>query len=340
MKKIIFTLLIIFLIASCGSKKNIPDVSSIPVNIKIERFDNAFFALDSNNFATGLYKLNQQFPYFFTDFTANILGVGVLSDTSKMAFAATRQFLTSYFPVKDSIQLKFEKVDWLENELKKNFQYVKYYFPKYPLPQKVVTYIGPFDAPSVAITNYALGIGLQLYAGNKFSFYNSMQGQEMYPSYISRRFEPEYINVNCAKAIAEDLYPDKSGDKPLIAQMVDKGKYWYLTDLFLPETADSLKTGFTQKQLDWCKANEGLIWNYFLQGDNILYTIDPDVIKNYMGDSPSTQGMPTVSPGNIGQWVGWQIVKKYIENNPSITPAQLMNTNAKKIFDEAKYKPR
>jgi len=148
------------------------------------------------------------------------------------------------------------------------------------------------------------------------------------------------INVNCAKAIAEDLFPDKSGGKPLIQQMIEKGKYWYLTDMFLPETPDSLKTGFTQKQMDWCKANEGLIWNYFLQGDNILYTIDTDLIKNYLGDSPTTQGMPEIAPGNIGQWVGWQIVKKYAENNPSLTPAQVMNTDSKKIFEETKYKPR
>jgi hypothetical protein len=106
----------------------------------------------------------------------------------------------------------------------------------------------------------------------------------------------------------------------------------------MPESPDSLKTGYSQKQLNWCKANEGLIWNYFLQGD--LFTIDPDIIKNYLGEAPNTQGMPDVSPGNIGQWVGWQIVKKYETDNPSISPEQLMNTDARKIFEETKYKPK
>ncbi|MES1221257.1 MAG: hypothetical protein ABUT20_37495, partial [Bacteroidota bacterium] len=197
MNKIFSFVIVVFILAGCGNKKIIPDVSGIPVTVKIERFDEAFFATDSNNIADGLRKLNQQYPYFFTDFTANILGVGVLSDTSRSAFAATRQFLTTYLPVYDSLQQKFSHTDWLEKDLKKSFQFVKYYFPKYQLPQKVVTYIGPFDAPGVAITPYALAIGLQLYAGKNFSFYTSMQGQEMYPSYISRRFEPEYITANC-----------------------------------------------------------------------------------------------------------------------------------------------
>ena len=144
MKKVIFYGLAVVSMIACGNKKNIPDVSNIPVTVKVERFDKAFFATDTNNIAAGLYRLNQQFPYFFTDFTANILGVGVLSDTSKTAFAVTRQFLTSYLPVKDSIQQKFEQIGWLEKDLKRSFQFVKYYFPAYALPQKVVTYIGPF----------------------------------------------------------------------------------------------------------------------------------------------------------------------------------------------------
>ena len=337
MKKISPVLLALIFMA-CGSRKNAPDVSGIPVTVKIERFDTAFFAVDSNNVVVGLYQLNHEFPYFTSDFVTNILGAGPLNDTNKTAFVATRQFLSSYWLVKDSIELQFKNVDWLEKELKKSFQFVKYYFPKYPLPPKVVTYIGPFDAPGAALTRYTLAIGLQLYAGKNFSFYKSVQGQELYPVYISRRFEPQYITPNCMKAISEDIFPDNSGEKPLVQQMIEKGKYWWLLDQFLPETADSLKTGFMQKQLAWCKANEGLIWNFFLQND--IYTIDPDLIKNYIGEAPNTQGMPDASPGNIGQWVGWQIVKKYAGNNPGISPEQLMLTDAKKIFEEAKYKPK
>ena len=339
MKKITPVFLTIFFAVACKSGKNIPDVSGIPLSIKIERFDKAFFTLDSNNIVTGLYQLNRQFPYFTNDFVANILGAGPLTDTNKIAFIAVRQFLTSYLHAKDSIELNFKKTDWLESKLKRAFQFVKYYFPRYQLPPKIVTFIGPFDAPGVAMTRYTLAIGLQLYAGKDFSFYTSMQGQEMYPLYISRRFEPSYITVNCMKAIAEDLFPDNSANKSLIEQMIEKGKSWYLTDQFLPETADSLKTGFTQKQLDWCKANEGLIWNFILQNTDI-FTIDPSLIKNYIGDAPNTQGMPDISPGNIGQWIGWQIVKKYTANNSAVTPEQLMKTDAKKIFEETKYKPK
>jgi hypothetical protein len=83
-----------------------------------------------------------------------------------------------------------------------------------------------------------------------------------------------------------------------------------------------------------------LIWNYLLQSNTELYSIEPDVIKNYIGDAPGTPGMPAAAPGNIGQWVGWQIVKKYVANHPSGQPRQLLETSAKEIFDDTKYKPR
>ena len=336
-KAVLGTLLLAHLLGCRPGKKN-PDLSGIAVQVSIERFDQAFFSLDSNDMENGLKRLNQQFPYFTNDFLANILGAGPLVDTNRSVLPVSRRFLSSYLTVSDSLLLQFKKMDKVENELDKALRLVKYYFPQYLLPPKVVAYIGPFDAPGVAITRFTLAIGLQLYAGRNFSFYNSAQGQELYPTYISRRFEPPYIVPNCMKAIAEDLFPDNSGNRPLIEQMIEKGKYWWLLDQLLPETADSLKTGFTQKQLDWCRSNEGLIWNFFLQND--LYTIDPDLIKNYIGDGPNTQGMPESSPGDIGQWVGWQIVNRYANMNPSISPDQLMKTAAKSIFEAAKYKPK
>jgi len=114
----------------------------------------------------------------------------------------------------------------------------------------------------------------------------------------------------------------------------------WLLDKFMPETADSLKTGYTQDQLDWCRENEGKIWNAIIGFAGDLFTKEPSAIQNYIGEAPTTQGMPTASPGNIGPWVGWQIVKKFAEKNSSLKPAEVMNTPPRKILDEAKYKPK
>ena len=337
MKKIAAGLLIAFVFWSCSHKSSGPDVSGIKVDVKLERFEKSFFAIDTNNIGQGLTKTHGEFPDFYPDFMQNILGVsGNPADTTTVS--VTRNILRSYASFAAELENKFRNTGSLEKELKRDFQFVKYYFPDYKIPV-LVTYIGPLDAPGVALTRNRIAIGLQQYAGKDFQGYQANEVQQMYPAYISRRFDAAYIPANCTKAIADDLFPDKSTGRPLIEQMIEKGKQWWLLDKLMPTTADSLKTGYTEKQLRWCRENEGLIWNYFITNEN-LETIEPDVIQNYVGESPTTQGMPQASPGNLGQWVGWQIVKKFAAANSSFSLAEIMNTPARKILTEAKYKPK
>ena len=332
--------LFLSVIYGCGPHSDRPDVSGVDVGqIHIERFDTAFFDLDTNNIPAGLFRLNERYPYFAQDFVGNILGAGPMSDTSRVAFAAAREFLVSYLRIRDSLWKKYPDLSWLEKELKRQLRYVKYYFPQYKLPPKYVSFIGPFDGPGIAMTQYTLAIGLQSYAGKNFAFYLTGKGQDLYPQYISRRFEPGYITANCISAIAEDLFPDSSDGRPLIEQMITKGRYWWLMSKLMPETPDSIRMGYTQAQLDWCAGNEAAVWNFFLQGTD-LYTLDPDVIKNYIGEGPKTLGMPDGSPGNIGAWVGWQIVKKYVAEHSGLTPTEVMRVPVRVMFEQSKYKPK
>jgi hypothetical protein len=122
--------------------------------------------------------------------------------------------------------------------------------------------------------------------------------------------------------------------------MIERGKHWFLLDKLLPDAPDTLKTGYTKRQTDWVINNEGNIWGYFSSNVDI-FSIDPTVIQDFIGEGPYTRGMPeSVSPGNIGQWVGRQIVRKFAEKNPDLTLQQVLASPAKTIFAEAKYKPK
>jgi len=169
--------------------------------------------------------------------------------------------------------------------------------------------------------------------------YNSEMGLALYPLYISRKFAPEYIPVNAIKNIIDDLFPDQSGDKTLIEQVVEKGKRIYLLDRFMPATPDTLKIGYTEKQLKGCFNNEGLIWNYFVT-NSLIFNNDPSLIKNYIGDSPNTPEFGEGAPGYIGLFTGWRIVEKYMDKHNAVTLADLMKTNPKRLFEESGYRPK
>lgn len=325
---------------ACGDgNNNHPDVSQIQVNTHINRFDKAYFAIDSNQLYPGLLQVQADFPYFINDFTANILGAGIIGDSNKILPVANQQFYRSYASVYEQVKAQFDDLSATEKELNKAFRYVKTYFPAYQVPV-FVSYFGPFDAPGAAITENAIAIGLHLYAGADFPYYTSIEGQQLYPTYISRRFSKAYIAVNCIRVVEEDLFPEKNAaGGPLVEQMIEKGKYWWLAKKLMPDTPDTLINGFKKDQYEWCKTNEGIIWNLVLQNDRI-YSTDPGTIRDFLGEAPTTPGFPSAAPGNIGQWIGQQIVNAYMEKNPHTTPGQLMQLQPRAILDGSKYKPR
>jgi len=343
MKKITVILVLSVSLFACKKKKGIPDVSDVKVDIKLERFDRDFFAIDSNNVWPGLAELNKKYPSLTDIFLQNILGLD-----SASAALGVKRFLSLSGGLYDTVNTVFKNTADIEKDFKKGFQFVKYYFPKYKVPN-IVTIAGPVDAMAQSETGPTpdflgpdfLGISLQFYLGKSFSVYNDpFFIENVAPAYRSRRFSKEYIIGDAMQLVVNDMFPDKSGSKPLIEQMVEKGKRWYLLDKFLPTTPDSIKTGYTRKQLEWCTENEGLIWSYIVKNED-LNSLNPAIIQTYIGEGPFTQGFSQeLSPGNMGQWIGWQIVKKFVSKNPNMKPEEIMATDAKKIIEEAKYKPK
>jgi hypothetical protein len=337
MKRLIIICFAAAMIAACNHKSG-PDISNIKMEIPVERFDRDYFSMDTTRISESLQGLFSRHRGFYNDFMSEILGVSPDNNDPKTQLVA-KQFYHDYSSIYDSLKSKYNNVEWLKKDLEKAFRYVKYYYPAYKTV-KADLFLGPLDAPGVATTDEGVAIGLQQFAGKDFSVYQTSMVLEMFPAYISRRFSPEYIVANCMKAVIADLYPDKSKGKPLIEQMVEKGKEWYLLSKFLPDTPDSIKTGFTQQQLNWCKEYEGQIWSTILKNED-LNSINPTVIQTYIGEGPFTQGFSQeYSPGNLGQWIGWQIILKYVSKHPDISPDELMKMDARKILEEAKYKPK
>ena len=334
MHRILPLILIVFLF-SCNNDDNVPNVSHIKVDLSIQRFEKDFFNLDTSDLITGIKSLENKYPSFTPFFMRDLIGV---NDPGTSDLTPLKMILAAYKPINDSIQKKYPDLNWLEEDLESSFKYAKHYFPAYQVP-KFITFIASFDIPGVVITKDHIGIGLHQFAGKNFSVYQLEQLQQMYPYYISRRFDKEYIVASVMKAVADDLYPDKSVGKALIEQMIEKGKQWYLLDKFLPHVADSVKTGYSLKQLEWVESNEGNVWAHITKNEN-LYSIEPHVIQTYLGESPFTQGMPEVSPGNIGQWIGWKIVEQYAEKNPEISVKQLLAAPPRTIFETANYRPK
>ena len=333
MKRLFLLSVLVLSLLSCNYQDATPDVTHIKVELEVQHFEDAFFSVDTTKLEASLQTLHSKYPRFTTDFLSNILELMPQKEVADL-----KSFYKAYQPLYKSSTAIFKKQSEEFNTVKNGLQLVKFYFPEYPLPKKLITFVGPINSFATIITEDAIAIGLQLFMGKDHPLYTSEQGQMLYPAYVSRRFEPAYIPVSAMNAIVMDLYPGQHFGKPLIAQMVELGKKMYLTDHLLPTTADSLIIGYPQKQLDACYANEKNIWAFFVQND-MLYKTDPQLIREYVTDGPFTNALGKDSPGNIGQFVGWQIVKKWVSKNKGISMDSLMKKDPVQLFEESRYKP-
>lgn len=333
-------------LTACNNDIKSPDVSNIRVTLDVQHFEQDFFAIDTLQISSDLSQLHQKYPTFLPDFIQHILGISFTGESNN-SDSAIKMFLRDYRFVKDTATQIFSNFTAIEKEVKEGLKYAKYYFPAYHAPEKLITYIGPLDAifesslgkTSDVITQDALAVGLQLHLGKDADLYQSSTAQSLFPQYVSRKFEPAYIAVNCMKNIIDDIFPPKTTDKTLLDLAVDKGKRLYLLDKLMPHTADTLKIGYTSAQLKGCYANEGLIWSFLVQND-LVYNSDPLRIQSYVEEGPVTQELGDGSPGYISLFIGWQIIKKYMEKYPETTLDQLLQLDAKQILQDSKYKPR
>lgn len=344
-KNLLLLVSVVALLTSCNNSPKKPDISEINLNLKVQRFDEDFFAIDTTNTVQSVESLARKYPAFLNVFMQNIAGI---SDP-----AALNGFYQFYRPVFDSSQDIYKNIEPVRKEIETGLRYVKHYFPSTELPSNLITVVGPMDSPNDLARmrngeytpNFLgpdlLGISLQYYLGKNFSWYLDPQFiNNLVPRFRSRRFSKEYIISDVMKLMADDVYADNSSSRSLIEQIIEKGKYWWLVDKFLPDHADSIITGYTAAQLKWCEENEGFMWSYIVKNED-LYTIDPRAIQTYIGEGPFTNVFPQeYSPGNIGPWIGWQIMKEFEGKNPKMPVAELVKIPAKQILEQAKYKPK
>ncbi len=336
MRLAIVSIILCAFIFSCTSSNN-PDVSNIPVTITTERFEKDFFDTTTNNLLSYLKQINANSPSFVQTYLTQILTVDPLwpADT---AAAYVNGFIKAYRPVYDSAEKIFNDFTPYTAEIKKGLQHVKLYFPNYKLPEKIITYIGPADGVGDGITKDALFIGLQVHLGKNNPLYKTTLVQETYPEYVSQRFEPGYIVVNCMKNIVNDIYSQKEDDKPLVNQMIANGKRLYILSRLLPQTGEYKIMGYTKEQMQDSYNHEAVIWDLFIK-NSLLQIADKNISKNYVDESPKTPELGEGSPGNIGSFAGWQIVKKYMQKKPATSLQELIKLDSETLFQEAKYKP-
>ena len=250
---------------------------------------------------------------------------------------AVKQFLThkDYRALHDTVNVHFPDTEVADDELQATFKNIKYFYPNETLG-RVYYFVSGLNLWSAITTDSAVGVGLDMYLGADFPHYASVN----IPAYDVRNRTADRIPIEVARAIFAAKFPFEYEGKNLLEMMIYKGKELYFTEQVCRDKSDAKLIGYTPEQIKFCKENESGIYHFFIKQDD-LYSTTWQEIMPYVNDGPTTAGMPPESPGNIGSWLGWQIVRKFMEENPDVSLPELMKTEikAQDFLRKASYKP-
>ena len=316
MKKILLAITACILL-SCSQKDKLEqEISEIDVNLDVKRFDLAFASAEQ----TDLPVLKEKFPYLFHERFSDSVWFNKMEDTLQ----------TELF---SQVAETFAGFDTQTKALTGLFQHVKYYFPQMPTPT-VVTVTNDVDYRNrVIYADTLLLIGLDNYLGADHKFYEGVQ------DYIRKDFVPERIAVDVAQEVAVRTVPRPS-NRSFMAKMVYYGKMYYLIQQLLPEEPEEAVIAFAPEEYAWAVANESQIWRYFVDR-NLLFSTDSKMDQRFLEPAPFSKfylELDNESPGRLGRYTGWMIVRSYMENN-EVSLQQMLGTPAEEIFKKSSYKP-
>lgn len=324
------------MLTACHSDKlKDADTSNVQIQpIKLLRLDNDIFSAKADSFETFSPKMKTKYGSFYNDFIFNIINHGEEKDS---VYKALKNFVSDPMikDVYDQTQKIFtdDEINTLENQLTDGFKHLKYHLPQIYLPKQYVCFLSGWNY-NITTIDSTLGISLDMYLGSQSKYYQMLQ----YPKYKTRFMNSNYIVCDAMKGWLIHCYDKNEQLNNLLNHMMFYGKLYYALDAALPDVEDSIKIQYTTEQMKYCKSFQKNMWAYFTE-KNRLYNNDLKELAPFISDGPFTSAISKDCPPRIAAYIGWQIVRSYMNKNPNETVEQLMNMDAQIILSKSKYKP-
>ena len=300
------------------------DAAAVPV--RLQRLEPAFFNLKAPADAQHFLDANRAFSRFYLQrqpANEQELETTLPQMATNPALQQLGRETAAAFP--DSAVLR--------HDLGELFRRVHHYFPDFR-PPSAVTYVSGFLGKDIYVNDSLLVMSLDWFVGPKASKRPDL------PQYMLRRYTPTGLLPMLAHNVSSKYNRHELTANTMLDAMVHEGKALYFASQVLPCTPDSVLMGYTAREMVGLEANEPRVWGHFLE-KNILYSTTPFLLQKYVGERPNVPEIDKTCPGRVGQWVGLQIVRKYVAEHPEVSLGRLMaEMNAQRILNDSHYRPK
>lgn len=315
---------------SCSKKRSCipsPDISTMVLTLETERLDKEMFKIHTRK---ELQELLNQHPVFSETFLARFQYPNDSIFINQLLGMLENPSIDTLW---QETQVKFGDLNDIIQQFEDAFKRISYYYPEYSPPKIQFGFSGL--GHDMFVSDSLVIIGLDYFLGEGATF-RPLQ----VPEYILKRYRKENIVPNSLLLVSEKYNRVDIRDKTLLADMIFYGKAFYFAKQMLPCVADSVFLGYSPQEMQDIFHGQEIIWANFIQNEALFDT--NHIIKDkFISERPKTFEIGQNCPGRIGRWVGWEIVKSYMENNPEVDlPGLMRNDNARNIFEKSGFKPR
>lgn len=312
MKHTLITLLSSLLFIACADDYKTPEeILSIDMDVEVKRFDQDFLNAPLENFD----GLKGKYPY--------------LDDVN---WSADKKDTLVIEMLEESVKA-FPDFEQEEQDLELLFKHIKYYFPEFKKPE-VVTLTSSVDYRNkVVLADSLLFVSIDTYLGANHKYYGAI------PSYVTKNLDKKQLIHDVSNLYAKK-FVSRNKQRSFRDQIVYFGKLLYLQDLFTPFDDEYKRIGYTKEELAWAKANEGMIWSYFVENE-MLFSTDKNLSNRFIAAAPFSKfylEIDNQSPGMLGKYIGWQIVRSFMKKN-DVSLRELSTISGEELFNKANYKP-
>ena len=323
--KFIKILLIFFTLSSCC------DTEVKKIDIPVFRFDRQFHSINELNYEEKMTELESQFPQLVDYFLTNLMLIFSSDDSTKKSQISLFNAHEGVIGFNKEINKSYAYVNNLSDEINLAFGRFLHNFPNAILPENIVC-INSFNTTAINTFDDNLVIGLDFYLSEKNSYIVDVY------EYQKVRYDKKYMIADALEFWLSRSFWNSDEINNFQQELIFKGKIMYLISEFLPNTELDIIFRFSEEDLLWCNNSEHNIWNEIMELD-LMYSEDIDKYHSFFNSAPFTRGMPKESPGRLANWVGFQIVKQYMENTDSSLQDLINNNNSQEILLKSKYRP-
>ena len=321
--------LVIFIFASCSSNTYEVNVDEVPLNIEFVNLDSMAFHANWTQRDQLFLRLKKKDEELFNFAFSYALEIPLTSDT------AFRNGINSFYVNPYIFALEKElatKGKWREESSERmlnGFKRLSYFIPAWKKPETVY-FINSRFAASAYCTDKSIAIGQERYLGPANRLIQQLPPNQFY-GWIKEAMQAKFVSSD-ALLVWISTYGLEETTENYASEMIRWGKMLFLTRICLPELPESDVLRYSKKDYDWAVASEKSFWEYLVD-EELLFKTDEETRMNLLHEGPFTTGLPKESPDRMGRFMGYMIVKQYMENN-DISPKELMRIPYNKILQK------